>query len=383
MRQRTSKHGITTFQVLYRDGGKQRSKTFDTARAAQTFSDTIRVLGVKRAVAELEANPVGLTLDQLAEKFWEFKAGRVRSDRTIVDYKRDYENWIKRDLGWREAESIDETDVQKWVDGMRGKISAKSIGDRHAILFGIFKFGSSPTRRLIAPGFNPCVGTDLPKKIQKAPKGLRIAEWQALHAALTVINADAADLAEFMFASGWRWSEATALMSDEVEDDGEFVWVTVSQVARRQGDGSTKIVQDAKSAAGLRRSKLDPDISAVVRRRARAAGPGALVFTTTQGSMWNYGHFRSRFWAKAIAAAGLTRRPTIHWLRHSAVGVFDAAGASLAQSQRSIGHESITTTIDTYGGMIDTMSDETLRRIAEIRRTPPPIQSAERVAIED
>lgn len=377
MRERTSKDGITTFQVMFRDGSKQRSKTFADIKSAEKFAGMIRYGGVKRALDELEERPVGVTLDQIAEAFFEFKRTRVRSDRTVVDYRRDYENWIKRDLGWREAESIDELDVQRWVDGMEGRLAAKSIGDRHAILFGIFKFASSPTRRLVASGFNPCVGTELPKKIKKPPKGLRVAEWQALHSALKVINSDAADLAEFMFASGWRWSEATALMTDEVEDDGKYVWVTVAQVARRTGDGSVKIVQDAKSKAGLRRSKLDPDISAVVRRRARAAGPSALVFTSSQGSMWNYSNFRSRFWTKAVAAAGLTRRPTPHWLRHSAVGVFDAAGASLAQSQRSIGHESITTTIDVYGSMIDTMSDETLNRIAAIRRGKPKVLQAE------
>ncbi len=371
MRERQSKDGTITFQVLFRDGSRQRSKTFTTAKAAQAFADKLRVNGVKRTLYEVGDDPNGLTLDELAEKYWPWAAARHRSDRTVHDYQRDYTNWIKRDLGYRVASGIDEADVQEWVDSMRGRLSAKSIADRHAILHGIYKFGSSPTRRLIPTGHNPTIGTDLPKKVKKQPKGLRPAEWQALAAALTQINTDAGDLAEFLVASGWRWSEATALTTHDVEDDGRYMHVTVSQVARRDATGATQIVQDAKSKAGLRRLKLDADISVMIRRRLADLEPGAFLFTTTDGSVWNYSHFRSRFWRKAIKAANLQRTPTIHWLRHTAVGLMDAAGIQMTEIQRRVGHESIQTTIDVYGGMIDSVRDESLDRMAELRNAKP------------
>lgn len=357
--------------MLFRDGSRQRSKTFATAKAAEKFADRLRVNGVKRTLAEINDDPAGLTLDELAERYWPWAAARHRSDRTVHDYKRDYTNWVQPFLGYRRAASIDESDVQDWVDGMRGKLSAKSISDRHAVLHGIFKYGSSPTRALIPTGHNPTIGTELPKKVKKPPKGLRVAEWQALHAALSVINSDAADLAEFLVASGWRWSEATALTTHDVEDDGRYVHVTVSQVARRGADSSVQIVQDAKSKAGLRRLKLDPDVSLMVRGRLRDLEPGAFIFTTSEGSIWNYSHFRSRFWRKAIAAAGLQRQPTIHWLRHTAVGLMDAAGINMTEIQRRVGHESIQTTIDVYGGMIDNVRDESLDLMATIRTARP------------
>jgi integrase len=207
-------------------------------------------------------------------------------------------------------------------------------------------------------------------------------EWQALHAALQQISPDAADLAEFLLASGWRWSEATALATQDVEDDGKYVHVSMSQVARRQSDGSTKIVEDAKSTAGRRRLRLDPDASAMVRRRLRNLEPGELLFTTEQRSVWNYSHYRSRFWLKAIDAANLQRRPTIHWLRHTNVGMLNAADVSLAEIQRRIGHESITTTIDVYGGMIDDITDDALNALAAMRSKAPK-ELAPRDAIED
>lgn len=369
MRERTAKDGSTTYQVLFRDGGKQKGRTFATPQAAQDFSDALRVLGPKRALQELAGGPArGMTLNELAEKFFEWKLTRVRSDRTVADYRRDYDNWIKADLGWRSAADIDESDVQDWVDSMHGRLMAKSIHDRHAILHGIFKFGSAPRRALIPVGHNPAIGTDLPKKVRKPITAIRPGEWHALHAALVQIDPDAADLADFLNASGWRWSEAVALTTHDVEDDGRYVAVVVSQVARRQSDGSVKIVQDTKSEAGQRRERLDPDASAMVRRRVRGLAPGTLVFRTNGGSMWNYSHFRNRYWAKALNLANIERPLKIHWLRHLAVGQLDAAGVGIPKIQRRIGHEKVDTTIDVYGTMIDDIDDATLDRLAEVRR---------------
>lgn len=372
MRERTGKDGITTFQVLFREGSKQRSKTFATSKHAQEFADKIRVLGVKRALAEGDEKPVGLTLDDIALKFWDWKATRVRSDRTVADYKRDYANWIQPYLGHLHASTIDENDVQSWVGEMEGRLSAKSIGDRHSILHGIFKFASSPTRKLVPLGHNPAVGTELPVKRPTRPEGVRPAEWQALYAALKTINSDAADLAEFLIATGWRWSEATALGAFEVEDGGTYISVTMARVARRDAKGATVIVNDSKSDAGLRRITVDADASKTIRRRMRGLEPGGLVFTTTQGAMWNYSHFHARFWSKAVKASKIERRITPHMLRHAAVGYLALSGqVSQAEIQRRIGHEKITTTIDVYGGMIEDVRPEALDFMAAMRNAKP------------
>lgn len=372
MRERTSKNGTISYQVLYRDGTKQCSKTFVTKKKAKEFADKIRVLGLKRALAESGDSPTGMTLDELALKFWDWKAGRVRSDRTVSDYKRDYANWIQPFLGFKPAAEIDEDDVQQWVYGMEGRLGAKSIHDRHALLHGIFKFGSSPTKKLIPLGHNPTVGSELPVKTKTRPEGLRPAEWQALHAALKTINGDAADLAEFLIGSGWRWSEATALGSFDAEDDGRYISVTMARVARRNSEGATVLVRDAKSDAGMRRITLDADISIMVRRRLKGLEPGALVFTTAEGSMWNYSNFHARFWSKAVKAAKIGRTVTPHMLRHTAVGYLALSGqVSLAEIQRRIGHENITTTIDIYGGMIEDVKTEALDFMAAMRNAKP------------
>ena len=368
-----TKTGSTTWKVLFRHGGKQRSKTFLDQKSAKKWANLVEALGPDRALEELDGQLANtITLDELAEQYWAFVATRVRSKRTAVDDQRDYNNWIAEPLGWRPAAQINEQHIQQWVDTIRTELSPKTVAHRHALLHGIFKWASAPSRQLVPLGHNPCIGTDLPKKIKPQPKGLRPHEWQALWAALTQINPDAADLAEFLIASGWRWSEATALDTYNCEDDGEYIWVTMSQVARRDENGGTSIVQDAKSRAGFRRIQLDSQVSAMVRRRLQNTPRGGFVFTSPEGYVWNYSHYRNRYWAPAVELANLGRKPTIHWLRHTAVAyLVMSRQVALPEIQKRIGHESIQTTIDVYGTMIQDVSPEALDTAAQIRGPRP------------
>ena len=50
-----------------------------------------------------------------------------------------------------------------------------------------------------------------------------------------------------------------------------------------------------------------------------------------------------------MKAAGLDPRPRVHDLRHSHASALIAAGIPLPVIQRRLGHESIQTTVDTYG----------------------------------
>lgn len=391
MRERTNKDGTSTFQVLFRDGAKQRSKSFATLSAARAFERDLDVLGTRRALEALEKPAdASVTLDEIAQAFFDFKVARVRSARTVYDYRRDYANWIEPEFGKRAAAGIDESDIQAWVDRMHRatkpdgspRVTAKTIAGYHALLHQIFKFAAAPTRKLLPPAHNPCGATDLPARIKRPPKGLRINAWLAMEAGLRAmgekngIGSDAADLGHFLVASGWRIGEAIALDESGCDDDGEQITCYVLQVSRRQPDGTFKIVEDSKSRAGGRRVKLDDDASAMLRRRLTLTPRGGLVFRRGDAP-WTYSSFRNTYWAGAAEIAQMPT-PKIHELRHTAVGVFHLSGASLAEIQRRIGHESIQTTIDVYGGMIDDMSDDSLKNVAAILRGERPQRPAPR-----
>lgn len=375
--------GAVRFFVRLRDPrrGKATSEVFATRREAEQFCKLVAAVGPAEAIAKRdqrqgEGSPT--TVDDLIEPFLEWKTKgprKVRSDRTIADYRRDYTNWIKPTFGPMQADAVTEDDVRRWVDalasGALGKVpSAKSVGDRHSILFGLYAWAVRDKR---VPT-NPCIGTDLPRRRKTAPKALRPAEWKALHIALRQIHPDAADLAVFLAWTGWRFSEATALSAFDVEDYGDELWVTMGQVVRRNAAGQHVIVEDAKSDAGQRRIRMLAESVDVIRRRMDTVVGNGLVFTTKGGAQWHHSNFLNRAWKQAVETAGLTRNPTPHWLRHShVVWLSMTHEVSLAEIQKRIGHEHISTTIGVYGSMISDVSPAALAALDKMIGSGPPL----------
>lgn len=408
---RTDSKGNVKHRVRWREGG-----TRDGAWQSISFTRLKGETGAERFKAKVEAAghhwpqdadlsgaisvPGTVTLNQLATAYLTDRAKRVRSDRTAGDYKRDYTNWIEPTFGAATMiDQITEEQVQAWVDGLgdgtirhptkpRAKpLEPKTIQDRHALLWGMFKFAMASSRRWVDR--NPCDETVLPKRQKKAPKGLMPAEWTALERALRLIDPDAADVAEGLLVTGWRWSELTALDTFGVEDYGDALYLNMGRVVRRNRAHQHVIVEEGKGQASVRRVRLDPGAAAMVRRRMEGKKPGDLVFTTGRvepggtggranglgGSRWHYSNFMERFWNPAVTAANLTRRPTPHWLRHTHVGWMTLTGkATLPELQARIGHASIATTINVYGGMLNDVSEDALGAFELMReqgKVPP------------
>jgi integrase len=78
------------------------------------------------------------------------------------------------------------------------------------------------------------------------------------------------------------------------------------------------------------------------------------LFLPPHGGPLRHKTFYVDIWQKkALAGAGLDDpQPRIHDLRHSHVAWLIAAGAPLPVIQQRLGHEKITTTIDTYGHLL-------------------------------
>lgn len=390
LRENTLNNGESTWTVLYRHGKKQTSKTFEVLNGdpkkgiigAADFKALVDSLGPDRALKAAAASdePEGTTVDELFEEWIAWKGATDRSGtpirvdtlRTVADYRRDYTNWIQSWFGHRAAEHVDEADVQEWVEHMEKTLAAKSVADRHMILHSMYDWGKAKSRRKVT--HNPCLETELPKKTKKPPKGTTVPEFDRILAAAAdpkgKNNQDAADLILFLGETGWRFSEGAALDPMAVEDDGVDVWVTVTQVFRIIDNKQVLVPDAAKSYAAFRRIRLFPKSAAMVRRRMIGKGPGSLVFTNSRGAQWNQNTFLRTTWPGILTAAGLwngpRKSPTPHWLRHMHVAVLAAAGVPIQEIQRRIGHESIQTTIGTYGGLIGDLSDHSIGRAAAI-----------------
>ncbi|MBO9523900.1 MAG: site-specific integrase [Nocardioidaceae bacterium] len=364
IRENRPKTAEPTWSVLYRHGNKQASKTFDNPSDARDLKVLIDQFGADEAfrMRAERAAPQGITVRDLAERWLEYKK-RDLTPRAAADYRRDYYNWLDPFFGHRAAAYITEADVQTWVDrDLSRRLGAKSVGDKHAILHGMFKWASARTRGIVP--HNPCKETELPKKVKTSVKGLTMAEWLALREAFYQVNEDAADLALFLASTGWRIGEATALMVRNVEDEGRM-YVDVSHV-NRKGSG---VVAGAKSEAGFRRIDVSAECARMLRRRLIGLGPNDYVFTNSASptGLWEPSTFRRRYWAKAVRLAGLgDRKPTPHWLRHTHVMLCHTAGMSLPEIQRRIGHEHISTTIDVYGRKLGEAAPEVMDRLDDL-----------------
>jgi site-specific recombinase XerD len=367
IRERTSKTGEKSWNVLYRIGSKQPSKTFGDEKSATDFKTLCDVLGPLKALATLEASDsTALTLDHLAEEFFTWKARDVE-ERTITDYRRDYANWISPRLGHRLAETVDELDVQQLVDHMATRLDAKSVGDRHMILHSIYKYGSARSRRLVT--HNPCLETQMPKRTKKPPKGMPLPAWFAFSSAGRAFEPDAQDLAEFIVGTGWRWSEAAALTVEHVDcyfdEDGTDLTVATMGNVMRAGH----VVPGAKSQAGFRASKVPEPAASIVRRRMVGKGPSDLIFTNAEGRKWYQQNFLNRTWPRILRAAGLSDEPgkryTPHHLRHTQPFLLNKAGATPIEMQRRMGHESLST-LNIYNQMIDDIPNDVLARMSAL-----------------
>lgn len=370
-----------SWAVLAIDDGTQRSKTFNDEKAAIKFRKLVEALGWKGALeVHSPVNAGKDTVDSLAREWLEWK----RRDMTVEghrDYARQYEKWIKPTFGQRVADQVDERDVQRWVDQILSpNLGGKSVAGKHALLHGLFKWASAKTRQRVT--HNPCKETDLPKRTKSPVRGLTIPELGALLEAAerlaTTSDAfrDAADVIGVMAGTGWRPAEALspAVQHVEVGDDGK-TYLTMGQVYRR-GEG---IVPDGKTEAASRTLwVLGPAAAALPRRTVGRAWDALLFPNPVTGRPWNPEAFRRNYWVPIVAEAGLSeRKPTPYWLRHTHVLLCIKAKIPLPEIQRRIGHESITTTIDTYGRMVDGMDDDAGARLeALLTPTPKVIEGA-------
>lgn len=354
IRERAGKRG-TSYAVLFTRDGKQTSETFRDLKSAKKFAKLVDAVGPAGAKELLLPQNAGKrTVDDLATEWLEWK----RRDMTVEghrDYKRQYERWIKPRFGLRLAEGITERDVQEWVDKVLvPKLGPKTVAGRHALLHGLYAWASAKTRGYVS--HNPCKETVLPKRKKPALRGLTIAELHALlRAAEKADKKDAADVIALMAGTGLRVGEALAPQVGDVEVTPSGTFLTMSRVYRR-GEG---VVEGGKTEAAYRRIEVLEPAASMLARRIVGRGPNELLFPNpTTGKPWNPTAFRRNGWAPIMEAAGLAdRKPTPYWLRHTHVALCHAAGMDVVEIQRRIGHESIQTTINVYGRMINGMSD--------------------------
>lgn len=314
--------------------------------------------------------------------------------------------WITSLLdGEREDPGDPDVPPEDWP-WAREPISPKTVRNIHGLFYTIMDFlvtAEAPKRAR-----NPCAETKLPSLEDGEGDGemcfLDPEQFAALHACFT--DPDAADLAEWLYGTGERFSEATAHQVRDFELDGPRPRVRVRR-AWKQATASTQgskkragsksegyyYLGAPKTKASLRWVALTPRQVEMVRPRIEDKRPTDLVFTGPTGGRWPHstfytGRFRPSLYRamRCVQCRGadyeagigrrgpstlrdvqiewcghegmLERKPRIHDLRHSHVAVLIAIGVALFAISRRLGHKSIQITYDRYGHLLAEVEDD-------------------------
>jgi integrase len=349
--------GRLTWEVRWYDPDRRlRGKTFKRKVDAEQFRAQIEV--DKRAGTY--ADPAaGKTLLATWAQQWQATTVHLRPSTRTRDTML-LERFILPRFGRRQLAAIGQLDVRQWVADLTAQgLAPATVQKCYQVMNKIM--AAAVDAGLIAR--SPCRAIRLPRVEREEMRFLDPAEVAAL--------ADAIDpryraLVLLGAYGGLRIGELAGLTRRRVHllrGTVEVAEVAV-EVSGHLHVGPPK-TRASRRTVGLPRvvvAELDRHLAAYVDPE-----PTAAVFTAPQGGPLRLSTFRSRIWRTATSAADLDGL-RIHDLRHTAVALWIAAGASPKEVATRAGHTSVKTVLDVYGGLYpeaDTALRDRLDAMAE------------------
>ncbi|SEC01735.1 Site-specific recombinase XerD [Streptomyces misionensis] len=404
IKRRDNADGTTTYRVRWQQGGRTggwQSEKFGDETSAEEFKQLVDAHGQQwppgwvkgKGFVQEPAVDGDMPLTDWAHRYVDRLTGI--DERTRHDYKRDIDNHfaIIRHVqpsglvveatianvtaddiqDWVRAEEAGERDPGNPEAWLRRKSSPKSIANRHGLLSAIVQAAveSDPPRR----SKNCCTGTRLPRVDDGIDDEMCFLEHdEYARIAAEIQDPHARDLADWLVGTGMRWGEATALQVRDVSLTRSTVSVQRAWKRAAAGDGGPAyFLGPPKTKKARRVIALSPLQMDMLRRRMAGKAPEGLLFETPRGKSWRHDNFWRRRWVPAVEAAiakGLPKRPRIHDLRHTHVAWLIAERIPLPAIQARLGHESITTTVDRYGHLVQALDGE-IRAAVEAAMGPP------------
>lgn len=327
---RTLDDGTRRYDVRYRlPSGQVRTKTLRTRREADRFAATVEADKARGGLLDPRAGKV--TLADYA-KAWLAARPDLRP-RTVELYEHHLERNIFPRLGELELGRLDVATVRAWHAGLlRDGRGVATAAKSYRLLRTMA--GTAVEDGLILA--NPCqvkgAGTeDAPERPTIEP-----AQVWALADAVEPRRRLLVLLAGFC---GLRLGEALGLTADRV--DLLHGTLRIDRQLQELRPGCRPVLTEPKTAAGRRIVRLPATVAGEAEKHlARWAGPAPerfLFVGATGASLRRHGWQRE--WARARTAVGL---PELHFhdLRHSALTLLAATGATVAELQAAAGHSS-------------------------------------------
>lgn len=361
----TDKQGTTRWRVRFRyDTGQSTSRTFDDAQSANTFSTLIYDLGVDDALSVLEEWSTARAGTYTVEE-WLLEHIDTRTG-IQADTRKTYRRYVERDFTqWRylPITALTAGHVAKWVnDQVDAGWSGKTIANKHGFLAGAMQ----AAQRGEVITIDPCANTRLPRTEVEDMVFLTQDEYTRF---LDYFTPHWQPLIAVLFGTGLRFGEATALRVKDVALGSGAI-----SVVRAWKRG--RVLGPPKSRMSRRTIALAPETVEVLAPLVEGRPGDQFVFTNTQGNPVRHATFMENVWTPGVrlangepaqqgkrvgrrrdsygkiiepAAVALGKRPTPHDARHTCASWLLAAGVPINIVQAHLGHESVNTTVGTYG----------------------------------
>lgn len=342
VQQYTAKDGSVSYRVRFRLNGKQSSETFTTKARAERFAKWLDALGPQGALDQLYASEQSgdvPSLTQVAIDHITHLTGVT--DGTRVKYTRMWEHVWAPLIGDLRADLVTRDAISTAVNTLAGRYSAKSLKNQRGLLFGVLN-------RAVDQGHlssNPAKGVRLPRGREHEKQDMRILTVDELNQVFAEIHAHYRPFVMFLAGTGCRYGEAVALQVQDVALPN----VRIRRAAKWSPDNKHEI-GPTKTRRSNRTIVLPPAVAIELRPLLERGGE-ELVFTAPRGGRILHRTFWSDIWLP-VAGRLAPPRPRIHDLRHTHAAHLLAAGVPIHIVQARLGHESITTTVDTYGGLL-------------------------------
>lgn len=337
------------YRVRYRLGGKETSETFVRESDAKMFRDILgngRDDRVTEALTWLESKRAGAVEQMTFGQWFDLWAGQLTgiTTRTRADYEALHRRYLT-ELDHLPLPLISRAHVAALVNRLeREGYSAKTI--KHAANLLSTVLATAQDDGLIPR--NPVRRVRLPKVTRPDAQYLFLTHEEA--GRLIAATAEHyRPLVTFLFGTGLRWSEATALQVRHV--DLENGTVRVDRAWKRIPGGFA--IGEPKSEKSRRTINAAVPALLVAHDLMQHRTSSDLLFTTAQGNVVRHGNFYNRTWRPACEASGLVDpRPTIHDCRSTFGSWLISEGISLEAVQDQLGHESYETTRKIYAHLL-------------------------------
>jgi integrase len=344
---RITAKGEPRWELRYRVRGREVSRTFRTRADAIACRRQIEhddLIGVA-----FDPRSGKIKLDDWWEKWWPSTMHLRVSTRTRDAVM--YSARIKPALGDIALADLDRATLRAWVSELRADGLAASTIHKCAQILSKTLRAAVDDGRL---GRNPAERLDLPRVERQEMRFLTPSEVATL---ADTIGDEYRALVLLGAYGGLRLGEMLALRRNRVD----LLRGTVD-IAETVGHPDGRVfVGPPKTRAGRRVVPLPRIVADALELHLAGQGearPDALLFPAGRSRGYMHGeNFRVGIWHPAVARAGLTPlRP--HDLRHTAVALWIAAGASPKEIAARAGHTSVVTVLDRYGHLLPGSEDK-------------------------